>query len=382
MTQDSIHQYGYNRDFLRKYVRVIELKNDNSAIVLVPAWQGRVMTSTAEGEEGFSFGWINHSLISSGKTQPHINAYGGEERLWIGPEGGQFSIFNKAGAAFRYDNWQTPAFIDTEPFKVTRLTDSSASFARDAETENYSGTKFRLGLERDVILLGAKEISARTGVEITGLNVAAYRTKNRIINKGMRQWKKETGLLSIWMLGMFNITPSVVVVIPFRPGNDNLLGPPVNDDYFGRMSSDRLIVKGNHIFFRIDGKNRKKIGLSPLRATGIMGSYDAANNILNIVKCDLPEGVTDYVNNSWHIQDDPYSGDALNSYNDGPLEDGSIMGPFYEIETSSPAAALKPGESLTHIQTTIHITGDRKLLNDIAFRSLGVTLEEIDKAFD
>ena len=58
------------------------------------------------------------------------------------------------------------------------------------------------------------------------------------------------------------------------------------------------------------------------------------------------------------------------------------MGPFYEIETSSPAAALKPGESLTHIQTTIHITGDRKLLNDIAFRSLGVTLEEIDKAFD
>ena len=332
MTQDSIHQYGYNRDFLRKYVRVIELKNDNSAIVLVPAWQGRVMTSTAEGEEGFSFGWINHSLISSGKTQPHINAYGGEERLWIGPEGGQFSIFNKAGAAFRYDNWQTPAFIDTEPFKVTRLTDSSASFARDAETENYSGTKFRLGLERDVILLGAKEISARTGVEITGLNVAAYRTKNRIINKGMRQWKKETGLLSIWMLGMFNITPSVVVVIPFRPGNDNLLGPPVNDDYFGRMSSDRLIVKGNHIFFRIDGKNRKKIGLSPLRATGIMGSYDAANNILNIVKCDLPEGVTDYVNNSWHIQDDPYSGDALNSYNDGPLEDGSQMGPFYELE--------------------------------------------------
>lgn len=381
MTQDSIHQYGYNRDFLKKHVRIIELKNENSAITLIPAWQGRVMTSTAEGEKGFSFGWINHSLISSGKTQAHINAFGGEERLWIGPEGGQFSIFIKPGASFRYDDWQTPAFIDTEPFEVTGLTDSSASFARNAETENYSGTKFRLGLERGVTLLGTKEISGLTGVEITGLNVAAYRTNNRIINKGVRQWKKESGLLSIWMLGMFNITPSVVVVIPFKPGDDKLLGPPVNDDYFGRMSADRLIVKGNHIFFRIDGKDRKKIGLSPLRARGIMGSYDSANNILNIVICDLPERVSDYVNNSWHIQDDPYSGDALNSYNDGPLEDGSQMGPFYELESLSPASELKPGEHLEHNQITMHLTGERKILNQVSLKVLGVSLEEIGKAF-
>ena len=27
----------------------------------------------------------------------------------------------------------------------------------------------------------------------------------------------------------------------------------------------------------------------------------------------------------------------------GPVEDGSIMGPFYEIETSSPGAELAPG---------------------------------------
>ncbi len=381
MTKDRTNQYGYNRDFLKKFVRVIELKNDNSAIVLVPAWQGRVMTSTAEGEEGFSFGWINHKLISSGKTQPHINAFGGEERLWIGPEGGQFSIFNKAGTAFRYDDWQTPAFIDTEPFELTGLTESSASFARDAETENYSRTKFRLGLERDVTLLGKEEISALTDVEITGLNVAAYRTNNRIINKGMYQWKKETGLLSIWMLGMFNITPSVVVVIPFRPGDDKLLGPPVNDDYFGRMSADRLIIKDNNIFFRIDGKDRKKIGLSPLRARGIMGSYDSANSILNIVICDLPEGITDYVNNSWHIQEDPYSGDALNSYNDGPLEDGSQMGPFYELESLSPAVELKPGEHIEHKQVTLHLTGKKEILNQISLKILGASLEEIRKAF-
>ena len=268
-----------------------------------------------------------------------------------------------------------------QPFKVTGLTNSSASFASDAETDNFSGTKFRLRLERDVTLMRKEEISALTSVDVGGLNVSAYRTNNRIINKGVRQWKKETGLLSIWMLGMFNITPSVVVVIPFRPGDEKLLGPPVNDDYFGRMSSDRLIVKGNHIFFRIDGKDRKKIGLSPLRARGIMGSYDSANNILNIVICNLPEGVTDYVNNSWHIQDDPYSGDALNSYNDGPLEDGSQMGPFYELESLSPAVELRPGEHLEHNQITMHLTGERKILDQVSLKVLGVSLEEIEKVF-
>ena len=113
-----------------------------------------------------------------------------------------------------------------------------------------------------------------------------------------------------------------------------------------------------------------------------MGSYDIDNKILTLLICKLPEGLKEYVNSAWEIQDDPYSGDALNSYNDGPLDDGSQMGPFYELETSSPAAALKPGESLMHSQVTIHITGDKILLNRASVKSLGVTLEEIHKVFE
>jgi hypothetical protein len=30
-----------------------------------------------------------------------------------------------------------------------------------------------------------------------------------------------------------------------------------------------------------------------------------------------------YVNSKWGQQDDPYKGDVVNSYNDGPVEDGS-----------------------------------------------------------
>jgi len=95
----------------------------------------------------------------------------------------------------------------------------------------------------------------------------------------------------------------------------------------------------------------------------------------------MPEGKAEYVNSSWEIQQNPFSGDALNSYNDGPLEDGTQMGPFYELETSSPAAALKPGESLSHTQFTIHLTGDLKELDRVSRKVLGVSLEEIKGAF-
>ena len=70
-------------------------------VAVSPAWQGRVMTSTAGGDAGLSFGWINRELIASGKRQPHMNAFGGEDRFWMGPEGGQFSIFFAKGHEIR-----------------------------------------------------------------------------------------------------------------------------------------------------------------------------------------------------------------------------------------------------------------------------------------
>jgi hypothetical protein len=381
MAIDSTRLYGYNRDFLKKYTEIIELKDSGSAIVLIPAWQGRVMTSTSEGDTGFSFGWINHNHIASGKILPHINAYGGEERIWLGPEGGQFSIFFSKGKSFVFENWQTPAFLDTNPFELISVTDTSVLFGSNIRTENYSGTTFILRLEREVILLTEKEINNQTALDVKGLHYVAYKSVNKIINNGDKAWKKETGLLSIWMLGMFNPSPSVIVVIPVKQGDDNSFGPKVNDNYFGKISGDRLKVSGDHIFFRADGKSRGKIGIPPLRSTGIMGSYDSDNKILTLLICRPAKGKSEYVNSSWQIQKDPFSGDALNSYNDGPLEDGTQMGPFYELEASSPAVGLKPGESLDHIQYTLHLTGDLNKLDEVSRKVLGVSLEDIRSAF-
>jgi hypothetical protein len=378
---DSTVQYGYNRDFLKKYTEIIELKQNRAAIVLVPAWQGRVMTSTADGDKGYSFGWINRDLIASGILQKHINPFGGEERLWLGPEGGQFSIFFNKGSDFTFENWQTPDFIDTKPYELISANDTSAAFRTNVAIENYSGTRFELDIARKVTLLSGERLERMTGIRAV-TECVAYLSENSIRNSGNESWKKEGGLLSIWMLGMFNPSPSVVIVIPVKAGDDEKSGVKVNDNYFGKIPPDRLKTDGNIVFFRADGKSRGKIGIPPLRTAGVMGSYDSENNILTLLFCKLPEGVTDFVNSAWKLQDDPFTGDAFNSYNDGPLEDGSQMGPFYELETSSPAAALKPGQSLVHSQVTVHLTGSRKQLDEVAVKILGCSLEKIETAFN
>jgi hypothetical protein len=84
----------------------------------------------------------------------------------------------------------------------------------------------------------------------------------------------------------------------------------------------------------------------------------------------------------WEQQTDPYAGDLINAYNDGsPAPGQPPLGPFYELETSSPGAELAPGQSLTHHQVTVHFTGEPNRLDPLALRTLGVGVETICNAF-
>ena len=176
---------------------------------------------------------------------------------------------------------------------------------------------------------------------------------------------------SVWLLGMYPPTPSTVVFIPY---NQTFEGKVVKDDYFGTVPSDRLVVKDGFVYFRIDGKYRAKIGLPSGSAKDLCGSFDPNAGVLNILKYTIPQGVNDYVNSQWGPQENHFGGDVINSYNDGPTETGVVMGPFYEIETSSPGAALAPGESLTHTQVTFHLEGDFDSLAPVAREVFGVDL--------
>ena len=358
--------YGYDAGYLAsKGIPTIELKSEDgqARVLLAPTLQGRVMTSTTGGEKGPSFGWLNYKALADGFVNPQFNPFGGEERFWIGPEGGPFSWFFKPGEEQVYANWNVPALLDTEAYDVESASDTEAVFVKEQTLRNASGNEFNIGLRRVVTILEKAGTEELLGLDIPeGVRVVAYRTENSLINRGTTAWTKETGMPSVWILGMYPPTPTTTVFIPY---NEDHEGKIVNDEYFGKVPADRLQVGDGLIRFKIDGKYRSKIGLPAGSAKDICGSYDPEAGVLNILKYTIPEGECDYVNSQWGPQDDPYHGDVINSYNDGPTDTGTIMGPFYEVETSSPAAPLQPGQTLTHTQYTLHLQGPAPILESI-----------------
>jgi hypothetical protein len=134
------------------------------------------------------------------------------------------------------------------------------------------------------------------------------------------------------------------------------------------------------LFFKADGKSRGKLGIITTYAKPMAASYDQKNKILTIIMFDIDSSAK-YLNQEWNTNKPTFSGDAVNSYNDGPLANGTQMGPFFEIESVSPAAFLKPGQSLSHKHSVFHFTGDEKELNAISLKLIGVSLIDIEKKF-
>ena len=377
--------------FLSVHTEIIVLSDASSAqrVAVAPAWQGRVMTSTAGGPSGASYGWVNRPAIRRGikpedqreGLDRHIHVFGGEDRFWIGPEGGQFSWYFEPGAEFTFENWLVPAFIDTAPWEVARRSSAAVTFTHTATLENWSGRTFAIAVEREVRLLDKPALSAALSFDLPAdVSFVAFESLNRLSNAGAEPWTTETGLPSVWILGMLIHGDETTVAIPYRKLEGEADEPIVKDDYFGKVPGDRLIVDEDdaQIYFTADGKYRSKIGIGPKRSLGAAGSWDALRGVLTIVQYNAPPEIEPYVNSQWALQDDPYRGDAINSYNDGPIEGGQL-GPFYELETSSPALALGPGASYEHIHRTIHFEGERDALDAISRHVLGVSLGRIER---
>jgi hypothetical protein len=174
------------------------------------------------------------------------------------------------------------------------------------------------------------------------------------------------------------------LLVPFKVGSESELGPIVNADYFGKLDQSRLQVdeSGGLVYFLGDGKMRSKLGLTYKRVQPYLGSWDRDRGILSVVQFNLPDAAPNgYNNNLWEIQKEPYSGDVINGYNDGPNESGGQLGGFFELETISPALALKAGESYTHLHRTIRMEGDRRTLSQVSMSVFGVELDEIERRF-
>lgn len=377
--------FGEDIAFLKRFYPPLVLSNDEGAkLVCVAELQGRTMTSTASGDGGTSNGYINYDVFEQGMSNPQINLFGGEDRIWISPEGGQYSVFFKPGDEMSFANWRTPPCVDSESFELTQQNDRSLTFAKTASVTNMSGFTFCFSLQRTVLLLSRDEVATSLDVELPDtVSVVGHRSDNMITNTSDDAWQQETGLIGLWTICMNPPADNAVVMVPFKTEGTTDPANAVTADYFGELGADRLKVDVNSgtVFLRGDGNFRSKVGVAFPHACNRMGSWNPESGVFSVVSFNLPSKAIDgYTNNLWKVQDDPFSGDAVNAYNDGPNDSGGKFGGFFELETISPALSLVPGESFTHSPQTVRLQGPRGELDAIAKRLFNVTLDEIESA--
>jgi len=380
--------YGEAREFLVAHTKVVELTDGEGArVAICPEWQGRVMTSTCADLDGPSFGFLCREFIKAGKPSKQFNNYGAEERMWLSPEGGPFSLWFKPGVKQTLADWFTPPALNEGAWEIAS-TRPGPFYQMDKRMQfgNASGTQFDLAVTRVVRLVHRSDFARLFGQQAAalagseGLKMVGYETINTITNRGPAM-TREKGLVSIWMLGMLNASPKTVIIVPYKPGDERELGPVVKSDYFGPVPPERLKVTPEAILFMADAKFRSKIGTSQKRARNVLGSIDFAGGVLTVVQFTMPDdpAKVPYVNNMWGVaQEHPYTGDVANAYNDGPPAEGQQqLGNFYEIESLSPAAELATDESLTHHHRTIHLQADTGTLAKLARAILGVDLGKV-----
>src|SRR5215203_5464460 len=157
--------FAADEAFIRAHTTPIVLGASGGAQVIVaPGYQGRVLTSTTGGADAPSFGWLGRAAIASGARQPHMNVFGGEDRFWLGPEGGQFALYFKQGDPFDLDHWQVPEGFDWGPWDVVTQAAAGVQFRKRLSLRNYSDTPVEIEVNRTVRLLAHTDILTALGI--------------------------------------------------------------------------------------------------------------------------------------------------------------------------------------------------------------------------
>ena len=268
MSSDDDGTFARDLAFLEKHTDIILLSSEDESaqVAVAPQYQGRVMTSTANGPTGASFGYVHEEGIESGTRKPHMTVLGGEDRFWLGPEGGQFALYFEKGAPFDVDHWQVPEPIDWGAWPVTAQTTRAVTFQRDMDLTNYSGTRFSLRVERTVRLLDAEAVAQALGAPRANTYASSPTNPTTASPTSAMPLGRRTPVRSQSGSSECFAGPRATVVIPFESADQ---GRIVNDAYFGTIDEGRLQVADGSIFFRADGKKRSKIGVAKRRARDV-----------------------------------------------------------------------------------------------------------------
>lgn len=379
----GIRPFGRDLDMFAKCdVKILLLRDGNAAVAVSPENQGTVLTATLSGENGPSLGWFDRELVAMRQKQASKSPLGGLDRLFVGPEGGEFSIYFPDGASFSESSYVVPAELCSEKWETVSASKTRARFARDAEFVNALGTRMKARLDREVTLLTRANVAEILGVEIPdALEVVAYQSLNRITNFGKTDWSEKSGLLNLDVATSMPANRKVNVFVPYRQGSAAEFGDIFRDNCqqaSGIIDSGRLLVTKDFIRMKADGRSIAGVGVSPKRSEGIALSYDAANNILTVITYIRPATQRAYLQNSWRTAGGQFEGDALSVYSNGPIARTSLAAPaYYKIATFSPALNLKSGQSQIHVRRTFHFRGSEFDLGLLAYKLASISIEQL-----
>jgi hypothetical protein len=355
-------------------------------VLCAPSLVGRVLTSTYETASGESLGWIGVEAIQSGPADPVFNNFGGEDRLWFGPEGSQFGLhFSSREQTFSH--YRVQYGMSAQPYNVTLVSPRNDFVVMKAsiQLKNLAGTQFDIEVERTVRIVDYCPYTVGVPGEA---EFVGFQTENVVTNRSRLPISNETGLLCCWTPGQHPSKSHSMVVIPFRAGPSSELGEPIREDYFrdlcigGKLPTDRWWIGNDYALMKADNRCRVKVGVGPRRAENRLGSIDLDSFELTIHDFDLYPEIP-YVAPYWRelSPSELKEGEAASVYIDGPQEAGSDTQDFYELETLSPAMPLKPGEVFIHRNRVFHIRGNQSAMDLIAQRFLRTCTAEINNVF-
>jgi len=372
----DFHTFAADVAFIADHAHVTVLHAEGCGPVAVaPALEGRVMTS-AFAESAPGFGLVNRAAIMAGpKGTPFAN-YGGEDRLWLAPEGGPHALFFEPGASQTPEAWFVPSFGSTSGVLIREQPTATKVILAPTRVRvrDQTGAWLDLTVDRAIEALSRTEVVACLGrVDLDQVfKIVAFRSTNRL---SWADAPPPDALVGLWVLGQFDPSDRTTVLFPFRgdaAGNDAspeaIAAAAIKRDYFGVVPDDRLqllLPAGPGSFglarFKADGRLRSKIGLSAAAATGWIGAFDEDRGVLTLVSHTLPPAGAPVPDCDWRVPNPRAAqGDVATSYDHG----GEPR--FFELESLSAALPCEDGASIEHVHTTIHLGGDREELARIA----------------
>ncbi len=362
--------FAHDLQLLNQVEDLLVLEDGNAMIAISPSYQGRVFTSTLGGLDGYSLGYFNRKRLQVEDARHSLSSLGGESRMWFGPEVGKFGIFFEPGTPQTDRTISISPDLDTVMFAIEEQSRRSVKSSSRMHIRNASGTIFSIDASRRITLLTRGEIETELNISLEeDLKTVAFSAETWIRNIGQDPWEKERGLLSIWELCCLHPSPRTTVIIPTRAHPDSVT------NYFTPLSESRIQIGEDMVFYRGDALYMNKIGIQAEFCPQVFGSYTPERKQLSIVKYSFQDDSL-YVNSQWG-HTNPYGGDVINVFNGEVNPVLNRAWPFYELETSSSARELNPGEDLHHIQSIFHFEGEIEDLDRIAQKILDISLADI-----